>query len=217
MTFYDPGLRKLKTGSYVQLGTQIGAVIELTNNIDGLFDINIRSCDASGISLIEARSPVDGALFRGFNKTSRGVVVNSFAMFRTTSMRREPVSMMFSCVLEVCYAPCVEYICDGTEAVAMVPRWRRTAGGVAREVSLTTIFSVGMEALPTSVVLPCEGISRVIAVSVLAAVSALWLSSISVATYYLREWRSITHKHGGDSGQRDHEQSTNRETIQGHI
>lgn len=77
-----------------------------------MMDVNVRSCEASGIPLIDDKCPVYDDLFKVFNKTAVGVVTNNFLMFRTTTMVEEPVTMLFSCVLEVCYAPCAEVIAD---------------------------------------------------------------------------------------------------------
>ena len=71
-------------------------------------DLNVRSCEASGISLIDDRCSADEELFETFNKTSVGVLTNSFLMFRSTTMTEGPVTMLFSCILEVCFAPCAE-------------------------------------------------------------------------------------------------------------
>ena len=71
-----------------------------------LFDLNVKSCRASSVPLVTDRCPDDEELFPTLNKTSFGCLETDFNMFRPTTMTSGPVSLYFSCQLEVCYSPC---------------------------------------------------------------------------------------------------------------
>ncbi|XP_053397958.1 uncharacterized protein LOC123552473 isoform X2 [Mercenaria mercenaria] len=180
MKFYD-GDRQLASGTYIKLGTHIRMVIELRNTFD-----------ASGIQLVVDRCPVDEDLFDTFNKTSVGAVQNKFQMFRTTSSNPEPAGMLFSCLVEVCYAPCVKYKCNGTVAIPETNRRKRSQeekeGTVAKSMKVGSLFRVG---LGDPVFVNKENTDSCVEIDVyfpsIALLGFFQLLSTSALTYYWRE------------------------------
>ncbi|KAL4232877.1 hypothetical protein ACF0H5_007564 [Mactra antiquata] len=105
---------KLVNQAKVKLGDQITMIIHITNDPANYFDINPKSCYASGITLYEDRCPVSDDLLGFFNTTIVGTTSNTFSMFRPTSLGGGPVEVVFTCILEVCDGTCGNYECTNS-------------------------------------------------------------------------------------------------------
>ncbi|KAL4219721.1 hypothetical protein ACF0H5_020135 [Mactra antiquata] len=73
--------------------------------------------DLSVTSGFNATCPADIELFPVIDRTTQGVLQAQFGAFRTTSLSGAPVSMVFTCTLQVCLGACSATTCaDGSSS-----------------------------------------------------------------------------------------------------